>query len=110
MGGGWHRGASHRNHRQIPRCLVIDRRDACNRYTVRLRARDLPPRTARRCSQPSPAHSNDFGVVSREAVLIGAALAPTFSVLLAALGGVGLTTVAAQLLTPLDSENTIQVP
>jgi len=43
-------------------------------------------------------------------VLIGAALAPTFSVLLAALGGVGLTTVAAQLLTPLDSENTIQVP
>ncbi|RED37423.1 MFS transporter [Paenibacillus sp. VMFN-D1] len=37
-------------------------------------------------------------------MLIGAAIAPTFSVLLAALGGMGLTTVAAQLLTPLASE------
>lgn len=37
-------------------------------------------------------------------MLIGSAFAPTFSVLLAALGGVGLTTVAAQLLTPLASE------
>lgn len=36
--------------------------------------------------------------------LIGAAAAPTFSLLLAALGGVGLTTVSAQLLTPLASE------
>lgn len=36
--------------------------------------------------------------------LIGAAVAPTFSLLLAALGGVGLTTVSAQLLTPLASE------
>ncbi|MBT2501712.1 MFS transporter [Curtobacterium sp. ISL-83] len=36
--------------------------------------------------------------------LIAAAVAPTFSVLLAALGGVGLTTVSAQLLTPLASE------
>lgn len=44
-------------------------------------------------------------ILSLSAVmLIGAALAPTFSVLLAALGGVGLTTVAAQLLTPLASE------
>ncbi|MGW1605855.1 MFS transporter, partial [Streptomyces eurythermus] len=37
-------------------------------------------------------------------MLLGAALAPTFAVLLAALGGVGLTTVGAQLLTPLASE------
>ncbi|WP_416979663.1 MFS transporter [Streptomyces sp. T028] len=37
-------------------------------------------------------------------MLLGAALAPTFSVLLAALGGVGLTTVGAQLLVPLASE------
>ncbi|MBT2547648.1 MFS transporter [Arthrobacter sp. ISL-65] len=36
--------------------------------------------------------------------LICAAAAPTFSLLLAALGGVGLTTVSAQLLTPLASE------
>ncbi|MBM0257434.1 MFS transporter [Micromonospora sp. 4G55] len=36
--------------------------------------------------------------------LVGAAVAPTFSLLLAALGGVGLTTVSAQLLTPLASE------
>ncbi|GHF08757.1 MFS transporter [Streptomyces spiralis] len=38
------------------------------------------------------------------ATLLGAALAPSFAVLLAALGGVGLTTVGAQLLTPLASE------
>lgn len=38
------------------------------------------------------------------ATLIGAALAPSFAVLLAALGGVGLTTVGAQLLAPLASE------
>ncbi|MEV5147548.1 MFS transporter [Streptomyces sp. NPDC052727] len=38
------------------------------------------------------------------AMLLGAALAPTFPVLLAALGGVGLTTVGAQLLVPLASE------
>jgi predicted MFS family arabinose efflux permease len=37
-------------------------------------------------------------------MLIGSALAPTFSVLLAALCGLGLTTVSAQLLTPLASE------
>ncbi|MFE1836409.1 MFS transporter [Streptomyces sviceus] len=37
-------------------------------------------------------------------MLLGAALAPTFAVLLATLGGVGLTTVGAQLLTPLASE------
>ncbi|GAA1382932.1 MFS transporter [Peribacillus frigoritolerans] len=37
-------------------------------------------------------------------MLISAAFAPTFPVLLAALGGLGLTTVAAQLLTPLASE------
>ncbi|MFS0776452.1 MFS transporter [Neobacillus sp. 3P2-tot-E-2] len=44
-------------------------------------------------------------ILSLSAVmLIGSAFAPTFSVLLAALGGVGLTTVAAQLLTPLASE------
>lgn len=44
-------------------------------------------------------------ILSLSAVmLIGSALAPTFSVLLAALGGLGLTTVAAQLLTPLASE------
>ncbi|MEV4112526.1 MFS transporter [Nonomuraea sp. NPDC049695] len=36
--------------------------------------------------------------------LLGAALAPTFPVLLALLGGVGLTTVSAQMLTPLASE------
>lgn len=36
--------------------------------------------------------------------LIGAPVAPTFSLLLVALGGVGLTTVSAQLLTPLASE------
>ncbi|SDP63355.1 Predicted arabinose efflux permease, MFS family [Arthrobacter sp. ok909] len=36
--------------------------------------------------------------------LISAAVSPTFSLLLAALGGVGLTTVSAQLLTPLASE------
>ncbi|MEV6150176.1 MFS transporter [Nonomuraea sp. NPDC052129] len=36
--------------------------------------------------------------------LLGAALAPTFPVLLALLGGVGLTTVGAQMLTPLVSE------
>ncbi|MEC5193517.1 MULTISPECIES: MFS transporter [unclassified Arthrobacter] len=36
--------------------------------------------------------------------LLGAAVAPTFSLLLAALGGVGLTTVSAQLLVPLASE------
>ncbi|WP_431837978.1 MFS transporter [Cellulomonas sp. Y8] len=36
--------------------------------------------------------------------LVGAALAPTFSVLLAALAALGLTTVSAQLLTPLASE------
>ncbi|MFC9912880.1 MFS transporter [Streptomyces sp. NPDC059862] len=38
------------------------------------------------------------------AMLLGAALAPTFPLLLAALGGVGLTTVGAQLLVPLASE------
>ncbi|RAS85713.1 MFS transporter [Priestia endophytica] len=37
-------------------------------------------------------------------MLISSAFAPTFPVLLAALGGLGLTTVAAQLLTPLASE------
>jgi len=37
-------------------------------------------------------------------MLISAAVAPTFPILLAALGGLGLTTVAAQLLTPLASE------
>lgn len=37
-------------------------------------------------------------------MLIGATMAPTFSTLLAALAGVGLTTVSAQLLTPLASE------
>lgn len=37
-------------------------------------------------------------------LLICSALAPTFSVLLAALGGLGLSTVSAQLLTPLASE------
>lgn len=37
-------------------------------------------------------------------MLIGSALAPTFSVLLVALCGLGLTTVSAQLLTPLASE------
>ncbi|WP_138732581.1 MFS transporter [Modestobacter excelsi] len=36
--------------------------------------------------------------------LLGAAAAPNFSLLLAALGGVGLTTVSAQILTPLASE------
>lgn len=36
--------------------------------------------------------------------LVGAAVAPTFSLLLAALGGVGLTTVSAQLLVPLASD------
>ncbi|MFN2466518.1 MAG: MFS transporter [Gaiellaceae bacterium] len=36
--------------------------------------------------------------------LLGAAVAPTFSLLLAALGGVGLTTVSAQLLMPLASD------
>lgn len=36
--------------------------------------------------------------------LLGAAAAPTYSLLLAALGGVGLTTVSAQLLAPLASE------
>ncbi|GAB6902637.1 MFS transporter [Kineosporia succinea] len=36
--------------------------------------------------------------------LVGASLAPTFGVLLAALGAVGLSTVSAQLLTPLASE------
>ncbi|MBT2521747.1 MFS transporter [Arthrobacter sp. ISL-28] len=36
--------------------------------------------------------------------LLGAAFAPTFSLLLAALAGVGLTTVSAQLLVPLASE------
>lgn len=36
--------------------------------------------------------------------LLGSALAPSYSVLLAALGGVGLSSVAAQLLTPLASE------
>lgn len=44
-------------------------------------------------------------ILSLSAVmLIVSALAPTFSVLLAALGGLGLTTVSAQLLTPLASE------
>ncbi|MFJ9705757.1 MFS transporter [Streptomyces sp. NPDC101234] len=38
------------------------------------------------------------------ATLLGAAVAPSFAVLLVALGGVGLTTVGAQLLTPLASE------
>ncbi|GAA1650605.1 MFS transporter [Actinoplanes couchii] len=37
-------------------------------------------------------------------MLAGAALAPAYGVLLAALGGLGLTTVGAQLLTPLASE------
>ena len=36
--------------------------------------------------------------------LLGAAVAPSFALLLAALGGVGLTTVSAQILTPLASE------
>ncbi|WP_433174453.1 MFS transporter [Actinoallomurus sp. CA-150999] len=36
--------------------------------------------------------------------LLGAAFAPTFAVLLALLGGVGLTTVGAQMLTPLAGE------
>jgi predicted MFS family arabinose efflux permease len=36
--------------------------------------------------------------------LLGAALAPTYAVLLAALGGLGLTTVSAQMLNPLASE------
>jgi predicted MFS family arabinose efflux permease len=44
-------------------------------------------------------------ILSLSAVmLIVSSLAPTFSVLLAALGGLGLTTVSAQLLTPLASE------
>ncbi|MCA1188490.1 MFS transporter [Saccharopolyspora sp. 6T] len=38
------------------------------------------------------------------ATLLSAALAPSFAALLTALGGVGLTTVGAQLLTPLASE------
>lgn len=38
------------------------------------------------------------------AMLLGAALAPAFPVLLAVLGGLGLTTVGAQLLTPLAGE------
>ncbi|GAA1656030.1 MFS transporter [Actinoplanes couchii] len=38
------------------------------------------------------------------ATLLGAAAAPSYGVLLAALGGVGLTTVGAQLLAPLASE------
>ncbi|WP_336697738.1 MFS transporter [Curtobacterium sp. USHLN213] len=36
--------------------------------------------------------------------LLGAAIAPNFGVLLAALGGVGLTTVSAQILSPLAAE------
>ncbi|MBT2730982.1 MFS transporter [Bacillus sp. ISL-75] len=44
-------------------------------------------------------------ILSLSAVmLMVSAIAPTFSVLLAALGGLGLTTVSAQLLTPLASE------
>ena len=44
-------------------------------------------------------------ILSLSAVMLfGSALAPMFSVLLAALGGLGLTTVSAQLLTPLASE------
>ncbi|WP_435616170.1 MFS transporter [Streptomyces coelicoflavus] len=44
-------------------------------------------------------------ILSLSAVtLLSAALAPSFAVLLTALGGVGLTTVGAQLLTPLASE------
>jgi predicted MFS family arabinose efflux permease len=38
------------------------------------------------------------------AMLLGAALAPTYATLLASLAGVGLTTVSAQLLAPLASE------
>lgn len=38
------------------------------------------------------------------AMLVGSALAPSFTVLLSVLGGLGLTSVAAQLLTPLASE------
>lgn len=43
-------------------------------------------------------------LVLSAAALLGAALAPTFAALLVALGGVGLTTVGAQLLTPLAGE------